>query len=205
MEDIKVIRNFLDAATAEAYFEILSRDMYWHDTLFNRVTDEPVKIPRKMAYVEDYPRLYHYANLYFQGGTWMGPLRDLRNELEEALGYHFNSVLLNYYENGKETINWHSDKEATLGPNPVIACVNLGATRKFWFRKKEAGSEKFYHELHSGDLLVMGEDCQVKYLHAILEEKDVKTPRISLTYRYNYDYDIGEHPDNKPQKKSQPA
>ena len=65
--------------------------------------------------------------------------------------------------------------------------MNLGATRKFWFRKKESGSEKFFYEVENGDLLIMGENCQKNYLHAILKEPEVKEPRISLTYRFNFE------------------
>lgn len=94
-------------------------------------------------------------------------------------------MLLNLYENGKDEIRWHSDKEDQLGDEPVIACVNLGATRKFHFLEKETGNKKFYN-VANGDLLIMGDQCQKKFLHAILKEKDVTEPRISLTYRKVY-------------------
>ncbi len=109
-----------------------------------------------------------------------------KDKLEKEISAKFNSVLLNLYANGKDEIKWHSDKEESLGENPVIACLNIGAKRKFWFRKKETGSDKFFYEVENGDLLIMGENCQKNYLHAILKEPDVKESRISLTYRYNF-------------------
>ena len=68
--------------------------------------------------------------------------------------------------------------------------MNFGATRKFWFLNK-ATNEKFYHELNNGDLLVMGENCQQNYLHAILKDSTVKEPRISLTFRFNHPHEQG--------------
>lgn len=108
--------------------------------------------------------------------------------------FTFNSVLLNLYADGKEEIRWHSDKEDQLGERPVIACINLGAGRKFSFlRKGLAGESDLEDEgqkgeridffVEHGDLLLMTEECQERWLHAILKDKSVKEPRISLTFR----------------------
>ena len=85
-------------------------------------------------------------------------------------------------KDGKDEIKWHSDSEPQLGENPIIATVNLGATRTFRFVNKETG-EKIAIPLDHGDLLMMHENCQKNYKHAILPEKSVKEPRISLTFR----------------------
>jgi len=183
MEDISIIRNFLDLSKTKDQMNSLISEIYWHELLTSTKTGEQIKIHRKMAYVTNEKTEYTYADLIFGGETWNKTLSDIRDQLNKELGLEFNSVLLNWYKDGKDEIKWHSDKEKIIGPNPIIACVNLGATRKFWFRKKEIGSEKFFHEVNDGDLLIMGENCQKNYLHAILKEKEITEPRISLTFR----------------------
>lgn len=42
----------------------------------------------------------------------------------------YSHVLLNYYESGKNTTGYHSDK---LIPGQLVASVSLGAARKFRF------------------------------------------------------------------------
>lgn len=189
MEDIKLIKKFIPDYWADHLFKHLSENVGWNDTLFIQGTDQPKKISRKMAYMSDTPEVYKYANLYFQGVTWDRDLEILKDRVEEVVFKPFNSVLLNMYKDGKDIINWHADKEETLRDNPVIACVNLGATRKFWFKKIDKTGDPFFYEVANGDLLVMGENCQKTYLHAILKEAEVEEPRISLTFRYNFNTD----------------
>ena len=169
------------------------KNVEWHNELKN---DEgvPVKINRKMAYMYDEPVNYRYARLNLPGTTWNSTAEGIKSYLisnipflnkDEKL-FEFNSVLLNLYETGKDEIRWHSDKETQLGEKPVIACINLGAGRKFSFMKKGKTPEEreiveFFVE--HGDLLMMMEDCQENWLHAILKDKTVTEPRISLTFR----------------------
>ena len=46
---------------------------------------------------------------------------------------------------------WHSDDEAELGPETVIASVSFGATRKFAFRHRHT-RQKVEMLLHHGQL-----------------------------------------------------
>src|SRR5581483_6058827 len=100
----------------------------WQNELLLVGTSEKIKIRRKMAYVTDKPVIYHYANLQLQGETWIPELSSIRDIVSDYVKIKFNSVLLNLYEDGKDEIRWHSDKEKQLGNDPVIACLNLGAT-----------------------------------------------------------------------------
>lgn len=183
--DIKVIKKYSDSFVTKETFTELSTSTIWHEELISLKDGTKVKINRKMAYIsDDGEKDYTYAGLSFPGQSWhSNTLLAMCDRLRKDCSYGFNSVLLNLYKDGKDEIKWHSDKEECLGENPVIACINLGATRKFWFRKKEPMSEKFFYEVEDGDLLIMGENCQKNYLHAILKEKEVTEPRISLTFR----------------------
>lgn len=188
--DITYIPDFLTSEKSTQVFDALKDNIKWSEYVFSE-NGEKVKLNRKMAYISDKPEKYSYANFHFEtedgtwnnDGFWIKYLVSVKNTLELKLNKKFNSVLLNYYKDGKDEIKWHSDKEQCLGEHPVIACVNLGATRKFWLQEKKENGNRFFHELKNGDLLVMNENCQRNFLHAILKEKEITEPRISLTYR----------------------
>jgi alkylated DNA repair dioxygenase AlkB len=81
-------------------------------------------------------------------------------------------------------MGWHSDDEKELGPNPSIASVSFGATRRFDFKHKTEANTKFSIHLESGSLLLMQGDMQHHWLHQIPTQKRIQEPRINLTFRY---------------------
>jgi alkylated DNA repair dioxygenase AlkB len=90
--------------------------------------------------------------------------------------------LINLYRDGQDSNGWHADNEKELGPNPVIASLNLGATRRFDLKHNQS-QEKYCIELHAGDLLWMDNQIQNFYKHQIAKTKRVHEPRINLTFR----------------------
>lgn len=70
------------------------------------------------------------------GPQWHPVLRTLKNRIEENTGHTFNSLLCNLYRNEKDSVDWHSDDEPSLGRCPTIASLSFGATRIFEMRKK---------------------------------------------------------------------
>ena len=61
---------------------------------------------------------------------WTEELLTIKQAIEPVARVTFNSVLINYYRDGKDRVAWHSDDEKELGQNPVIGSVSLGAERK---------------------------------------------------------------------------
>lgn len=96
---------------------------------------------------------------------------------------HFNSVLLNYYRDGQDSVSWHADDEDELGQNPVIASLTFGATRKFKFRHKKDHSIKSEVDLTSGSLVIMAGETQHYWEHSVPKTSKVIGPRINLTFR----------------------
>ena len=95
----------------------------------------------------------------------------------------FNVCLLNYYEDGQQRIGWHSDREE-IGRTTPIASVSLGATRQFLIRSKENGvQDRASLDLLNGSLVLMKNVCQMKYLHSVPKQNEVKHGRINLTFR----------------------
>jgi alkylated DNA repair dioxygenase AlkB len=79
-------------------------------------------------------------------------------------------------------MGYHSDDEKTLGKNPVIASLSLGAARKFVFSHRKT-KEKVEILLDDGSLLLMEGETQHHWVHALPKSKKITTPRINLTFR----------------------
>ncbi|MEZ5973303.1 MAG: alpha-ketoglutarate-dependent dioxygenase AlkB [Planctomycetota bacterium] len=98
----------------------------------------------------------------------------------------FNSVLVNLYRDGADSVGWHADDEPELGPEPVIASLSFGAPRRFrWKPKAHASGEGWTGgiELEHGDLLVMSGRSQAMLLHALPRTRATVAARWNLTFR----------------------
>jgi alkylated DNA repair dioxygenase AlkB len=116
---------------------------------------------------------------------WTTPLAALRQRLEVALGVTFNSVLANLYRDGADSMGWHSDDEASLGPQPVIASLSLGATRRFVLRhRRRRDLQTLTLSLEHGSLLVMAGETQRHWHHAVPKTRQPVGARINLTFRH---------------------
>jgi alkylated DNA repair dioxygenase AlkB len=111
-------------------------------------------------------------------------IKEIKTKLEKDLQYKFNICLCNYYPNGKSNISFHSDNEEK-GDIECIGSISIGATREFGFRKKGDDSKEIIKKinLESGSLLVMDSGCQKNYEHALLANKEIKEPRLNITFR----------------------
>jgi alkylated DNA repair dioxygenase AlkB len=99
-------------------------------------------------------------------------------------GCPFNSVLINYYRDHRDSMGMHSDDEPELGPNPVIASLSLGQTRQFVMRHKTNRALKIMRmNLDSGSLLLMKGETQTHWKHGIPKESQACGPRVNLTFR----------------------
>jgi alkylated DNA repair dioxygenase AlkB len=103
--------------------------------------------------------------------------------VEQIAGQRFNSVLLNLYRDGRDGMGWHSDDEPELGPDPVIASVSLGATRRFRMRHRKQRGETMGIDLEHGSVLLMRGPTQHRWLHAVPKTTRPVGERINLTFR----------------------
>lgn len=140
-------------------------------------------IPRLQCFISDYNIEYGYSNSKLVTEAWPDVLMAMRKRLESHLNQPFNSLLVNYYRDGNDTMGWHSDDEIELGSQPTIVCISLGAERVL--KLKEKSSNKITDlKLQSGSCLVMSGYSQRDYQHAVLKQTTLTHPRISLTFRY---------------------
>lgn len=158
----------------------------WKDMVLSfgeRVT----AIPRRLAWFGDVE--YAYSGLRHAALPMPPVLRSLADRIEAwcaARGHRaqFNSLLLNFYRDGNDSIGMHSDDESQLGAQPTIASVSLGAPRTFVFRHKET-KLKLQEPLIGGSLLIMKGRTQDDWTHGIPKEPGAG-PRVNLTFRQTY-------------------
>ena len=110
-------------------------------------------------------------------------LLEIKQRCEEEASTQFNSVLLNLYRDGQDSMGLHADDGPELGSEPVIASVSFGAERNFRLRHRET-KELQQVFLASGSLLVMSGLSQACWMHDIPKTKKFVEPRINLTFRY---------------------
>lgn len=125
---------------------------------------------------------YSYSGLDLEPLPFTPLLRDIRQAVEIATGLSFNSVLLNYYRNERDSMGMHSDDEPELGPEPAIASVSFGATRTFILRHRWS-KQTVKLDLTNGSLLLMRGKTQHFWLHGINKSARQIGPRLNLTFR----------------------
>ena len=163
--------------------QALTHDVSWQQhqvKVFNREH----LVPRLTAWYGDKGMQYGYSGCTHTPLPWIPVLSDIRARLEQYLHQSFNSVLLNLYRNGDDTMGRHSDDEKELGPEPVIASASFGGTRRMVFHPRDGNSAQAQAvELENGSLLVMQGACQSRWKHSIPGTRRFVEPRINLTFR----------------------
>src|SRR5439155_13069656 len=113
---------FYEKGAADVLFETLRADTPWKQ---ERSRMGP--FPRLTAWYADAGLRYSYSGVTHEALPWTPTLTEIRLRVENAAATTFNSVLLNFYRDGQDSIGYHSDAEPELGTNPVIASISLGA------------------------------------------------------------------------------
>ncbi len=184
--DLALWKSWLPAAEAQSLYLDLLDTVPWSQPEL-RMGGRSVKIPRLQAWFGDSEALYAYSRQSFQPMPWTPPLQVLREALAQICSTEFNSVLINLYRDGNDSVSWHGDNERELGKQPVVASVSLGATRKFQLKPSKAHSQPRLPmvalDVDHGDLLVMAGQTQQRWLHCIPKTSKPVGARINLTFR----------------------
>ena len=166
----------------DSLFQALYTETPWQQqviTLYGRA----VTSPRLSAWYGDPGAVYRYSGLRLEPLPWTPVLLQIKQRITELATTPFNSVLLNLYRDGQDSMGWHSDAEPELGRNPVIASVSLGAVRQFMLRHKKRKEPSIALELGPGSVLVMAGALQHHWRHALPKTRQLVGPRINLTFR----------------------
>jgi alkylated DNA repair dioxygenase AlkB len=189
-------RAFLAGPEADRLFETLRDETAWEQHKV-RIFGRHVKCPRLSAWHGDSGAVYAYSGFDYSPRPWTKELAELRSRVGETVGMEFNSVLLNLYRSGADSMGWHADDEPELGDRPCIASVSLGAERRFRLKPRTVGrageggsrlpegisADPVSIDLEHGSLLVMMGACQHRWRHALPKTSRDVGCRINLTFR----------------------
>jgi alkylated DNA repair dioxygenase AlkB len=176
---------FPDWLTADAAAQLLARvvaEVAWQqDSMFTPAGKVP--LPRLTAWQGEPDAVYVYSGIRNVPSAWTPAVAELKTAVEAACHTPFNSVLLNRYCNGADSMGWHADREPELGKEPVIASVSLGSTRRFDLQHNKTRVVQSY-QLKGGSLLVMRGRTQAEWRHRVPKEPNVQGERVNLTFRF---------------------
>ncbi|MGI9450976.1 MAG: alpha-ketoglutarate-dependent dioxygenase AlkB family protein [Geminicoccaceae bacterium] len=177
--DVFLIEEALSSDAADRAYADLIDGIDWRQetaTLFGR----KIPLPRLTAWYGD--AAYAYSGIQHAPSPLTDTLKRLKVDAERFANAPFNSVLLNLYRDGRDSMGWHSDDEVILGPAPVIASLSLGGARRFQLKHRQNG-DLVSVELTPGSCLIMAGRCQACWRHQVPKTKKSVAPRINLTFR----------------------
>ena len=112
-------------------------------------------------------------------------LERMRRLLSARYDVELDSMGLNLYRDGRDSVAWHGDRIAKEIAQPVVAIVSLGEPRRFLLRPRDGGGTTAFL-LGRGDLLVTGGACQRRWQHSVPKVASAGA-RISVTFRHGLD------------------
>ena len=174
--------GFLDPQQSISLMHQLIKETPWRQQIIQMYGKEVIT-PRLTAWFGDSNKSYQFSGTKFDPVPWTLELYELKEKIQKATGLPFNSVLLNFYRDGNDSVAWHSDNEKELGINPHIASLSIGQARQFEFRHKSDHSRKYGLSLENGSLLIMKGDLQHQWEHRIPKSGLPARERINLTFR----------------------
>lgn len=180
--DVLYQPTWLSQEEAQAVMHALCTEVNWKQETMATPGGQ-VALPRLTAWQGEPGAVYVYSGIRNTPSAWTPAVQMLRERLEQTTGARFNSVLLNRYRGGNDSMGWHADDEPELGAEPVIASLSLGATRTFEFRHRRKMLPVERYALASGSLLVMRGQTQQHWNHRVPKEPGVHGERINLTFR----------------------
>ena len=168
-------------AAARALAQLIDEVAWRQDTMGTPAGRVP--LPRLTAWQGEPDAVYVYSGIRNVPQAWTATVAELKAAAEAICESRFNSVLLNRYRSGMDSMGWHADHEPELGAQPVIASVSLGVARTFDLRHNKTGVVQSF-QLKGGSLLVMKGNTQAQWRHRVPKEPRVIGERVNLTFRW---------------------
>ncbi|HMI42453.1 MAG TPA: alpha-ketoglutarate-dependent dioxygenase AlkB [Gemmatimonadaceae bacterium] len=178
---ITYIPGLVNAEVARAWFTELHSEVRWRSAR-REMYDREVKVPRLLGHFRLDP----------------APAATPKTILEAAervvahLGVPFNSVGLNLYRDGRDSVAPHNDHLHDIREGFPIALLSLGATRRMTIRAKAAPHRSMHVDLETGSLLVMDYATQIHYTHGVPKTSAAIGERISLAFRVKPDQSLSK-------------
>lgn len=180
--------DFLSSTESQHLFKQLEEEIDWQQDEI-KLFGKKFLQPRLHAWYGDEGINYTYSGLSMQTKVWTAGLLRIKRKIEAVYTAAYNSVLLNLYRSGQDSMGWHSDDEPELGKNPIIASLSLGGIRRFHLKhKKNKEIDSVRLDLSEGSLLIMAGETQHHWKHQISKTAKEVQPRINLTFRFVKDF-----------------
>jgi alkylated DNA repair dioxygenase AlkB len=168
-------KSFLTSAEAEALLASVQA-LRWTRGRFMGSN-----VPRDEIWMGPYP--YKFSGRILKPARWTPEIAALRDRIQEQYGGRYNSVLLNRYLGGKDSVSWHSDSEPEMDSKHPIASISLGASRELHVRSIRTKEVQPPFVLTSGSLFIMRAGFQEKYEHRVPKTKTSVGVRVNFTFR----------------------
>ena len=164
--------GFVDPDSAAAWFVELRGAVEWRGE-------------RRLMYERevDVPRLMGHFRLDPPPAATPEVILEAARRVRERLGVPFNSVGLNFYRDGRDSVAPHNDHLDEIRKGFPIALLSLGATRRMTIRAKASPRRLFHIDLEPGSLFIMDYATQIHYTHGIPKTTAPVGERISLAFR----------------------
>jgi alkylated DNA repair dioxygenase AlkB len=124
---------------------------------------------------------------YMYGKIKVCPSQKLTPSLKEILGIvnerynsDYNGILINYYKDGNNYIEKHSD--SLNHPKNGVLIISYGSERNFRVYNKKTDEKIKDIQLINGEVLHMGGDFQAEFKHDIEKDDKIKTERYSISF-----------------------
>ena len=178
-----LIESFFTKEESDSMYEKLLKEIAWKKSqisIYGKLHDTP----RLTAWYGDKDKTYSFSGNTMNTLPWTPGLLFIKERVEKEAGVIFNSVLLNLYRTGEDSVGWHRDNEKEFGENPVIASVSFGETRPFQLRHKfKKELNRVTIPLTHGSLLIIKDKTQHFWEHQVPKTAKPISPRINLTFR----------------------
>src|SRR3954451_6305884 len=159
------------AGSDQVFAELVARTAWRHRRvpMYDRMVDEP--------------RLtWWWSEDEGRAALPLPVLAELLDVVAECYRRPFDTVGLNFYRDGRDSVAWHGDRVRHQQVDPLVVIVSVGAPRPLLLRPLGGGSSLPYL-LGQGDLLVMGGAIQHDWEHSV-PKVAAAGPRISITFRH---------------------
>ena len=178
---IRIEEDFFNTVDSDTLLKNFIKKLPW-ESMTIRMFGRDTKIPRLQCWIGDQGCEYRYSGKQLNRQAWNQDLIMIRKRIFQKFKIDFNSVLANYYRDGKDSMGWHSDDEKELGPDPTIASISFGSERDLVFRNR-MNKEILSIPQTNGCLILIDGKTQKNWQHSIKKTQKIIGPRINLTFR----------------------
>ena len=178
---IRVHEGFFTAFEGNELLSKFIEALPW-ESMKIKMFGREVVIPRLQCWVGDDGCDYSYSGNKLNRQPWTSELLMIKEKIRCQANLEFNSVLVNYYRDGQDSMGWHADDEQELGKNPTIAALSFGGERDLVFKNIISKETLAIPQLH-GALIIIDGQTQKYWQHSIKKTKKFISPRINLTFR----------------------